>query len=189
MQLGATRMMDAMQASGRDEIAAGLARHLPRLWRYGLVVSGNRDVAQDLVQATCVRALERSHQFSPGSRLDRWLFSILRSIWLNEVRSRRIRQGHGFVDAETALTVDLRDELQTNILAAQVLKEVEALPEAQREAVFVVYVEGLKYREAAELLQVPIGTIMSRLAAARATLGRLKLEGAKGSSKSRKGRS
>ncbi len=189
MQLGATRMMDAMQASGRGEIAAGFARHLPRLWRYGLVVSGNRDVAQDLVQATCVRALERSHQFSPGSRLDRWLFSILRSIWLNEVRSRRIRQGHGFVDAETALTVDLRDELQTNILAAQVLKEVEALPEAQREAVFVVYVEGLKYREAAELLQVPIGTIMSRLAAARATLGRLKLEGANARGKSRKGRS
>ena len=85
--------------------------------------------------------------------------------------------------------MDLRDEVQTNILAAQVLKEVEALPEAQREAVFVVYVEGLKYREAAELLQVPIGTIMSRLAAARATLGRLKLEGAKGSGKSRRGRS
>jgi RNA polymerase sigma-70 factor (ECF subfamily) len=178
-----------MHPSGRDEIDAGLAQHLPRLWRYGLVLSGNRDVAEDLVQATCLRALERSHQFAPGTRLDRWLFSILRSIWLNEIRSRRIRQGHGFVDAETALTVDLRDEVETNILAAQVLKEVEALPEAQREAVFVVYVEGLKYREAAELLDVPIGTIMSRLAAARATLGRLKLEGARGTGKSRRGRS
>src|SRR3954454_11174235 len=97
------------QASGRDEVAAGLASYLPQLWRYGLIVSGNRDIAEDLVQATCVRALERSHQFSPGSRLDRWLFSILRSIWLNEVRSRRIRQGHGFVDAETALSADFRE--------------------------------------------------------------------------------
>jgi RNA polymerase sigma-70 factor (ECF subfamily) len=178
-----------MHPSGRDEIDAGLAQHLPRLWRYGLVLSGNRDVAEDLVQATCLRALERSHQFAPGTRLDRWLFSILRSIWLNEVRARRIRQGHGFVDAETALTVDLREEVETNILAAQVLREVQALPEAQREAVFVVYVEGLKYREAAELLDVPIGTIMSRLAAARATLGRLKLEGVRGTGKSRGGRS
>ena len=114
-QWGVGRTIDAMQASSRDEIAAGLARYLPRLWRYGLVLSGNRDVAHDLVQATCVRALERSHQFSPGSQLDRWLFAILRSIWLNEVRARRIRQGHGFVDAETTLTVDPRDEVQTNI--------------------------------------------------------------------------
>ena len=102
-------MIDTMQFSGRDEIAAGLARHLPRLWRYGVVLSGNRETAEDLVQATCVRALERADQFAPGSRLDRWLFSILRSIWLNEIRARRIRQGRGFVDPETALIVDLRE--------------------------------------------------------------------------------
>ena len=66
MQLGATWMMDAMQASGRDEVAAGLARLLARLWRYGLVVSGNRDVAQDLVQATCVRALDGPISFLPA---------------------------------------------------------------------------------------------------------------------------
>lgn len=163
----------AMAATGKDEVRAALASHLARLWRYGLVLSGSRETAEDLVQSTCLRALERADQFAAGSSLDRWLFSILHSIWLNEVRSRRIRRGQGFVDPETALLFDGREQIEGNILAAQVLREVQSLPEVQREAVFLVYVEGLTYREAADLLAVPIGTVMSRLAAARATLGKL----------------
>lgn len=155
-----------------EEVRDGLPLHLARLWRYGVVLSGDRSTAEDLVQATCLRAMERAAQFAPGTRLDRWLYSILHSIWLNEVRSRRIREGKGFVDAETALTVDGRETVETNIMASQVLRQVQALPEAQREAVFLVYVEGFTYREAADLADVPIGTIMSRLAAARATIGR-----------------
>ena len=162
-----------MKASGVQEVKAGLAPNLARLWRYGLVLSGARDVADDLVQATCVRAIERADQFQAGTRLDRWLFSILRSIWLNELRARRVREGGGFVDASEALVVDGGREIETNIFAAQVLREVGGLPEAQREAVLLVYVEGLSYREAAEILAAPIGTVMSRLAAARATLGKL----------------
>jgi len=126
-----------------------------------------------------VRALERSHQFTPGSRLDRWLFSILRSIWLNEVRAARYRQGQGLVDAANVLVFDGIREIETNIAARQVLREVQSLPEAQREAVFLVYVEGLTYREAAEMLAVPVGTVMSRLAAARARLAALNVESAK----------
>ena len=162
-----------MKATGLQEVKAGLAPNLARLWRYGLVLSGARDVADDLVQATCVRAIERADQFQSGTRLDRWLFSILRSIWLNELRSRRVREGGGFVDASEALVVDGGHEIETNIFAAQVLREVGGLPEAQREAVLLVYVEGLSYREAAEVLSAPIGTIMSRLAAARLRLGKL----------------
>jgi RNA polymerase sigma-70 factor, ECF subfamily len=162
-----------MKATGLQEVKAGLAPNLARLWRYGLVLSGARDVADDLVQATCVRAIERADQFQSGTRLDRWLFAILRSIWLNELRARRVREGGGFVDASEALVVDGAGEIETNILAAQVLREVGGLPEAQREAVLLVYVEGLSYREAAEVLAAPIGTVMSRLAAARATLGKL----------------
>lgn len=152
------------------EIRAGLAGHLTRLWRYGFVLSHQRDIADDLVQATCVRALERASQFIPGTRLDRWLFSILHSIWLNEVRSRRVRTGQGFVDAEETLVFDGAQETETHIMANQVLRHVQALPEAQRSAVFLAYVEGLAYREIAEILDVPIGTVMSRLAAARAKL-------------------
>jgi RNA polymerase sigma-70 factor (ECF subfamily) len=163
-----------MKAIARQEVKLGLAPNLARLWRYGLVLSGARDVADDLVQATCLRAIERASQFQSGTRLDRWLFSILRSIWLNELRSRRVREGGGFVDASEALVVDGGREIETNIFAAQVLREVGGLPEAQREAVLLVYVEGLSYREAAEVLAAPIGTVMSRLAAARSALAKLR---------------
>ncbi|WP_442098958.1 RNA polymerase sigma factor [Pseudomonas sp. KB_15] len=143
---------------------------MARLWRYGLLLSRQRHVADDLVQATCVRALERAGQYVPGTRMDRWLLSILHSIWLNEVRARRVRQGQGCVDADEALSFDGESVAQTHVLAAQVIRRVDALPETQRETVFLAYVEGLSYREVAEVLQVPIGTVMSRLAAARAKL-------------------
>ena len=168
-----------MSDDAHDIVSGGLAEHLARLWRYGLVLSGNRDTAEDLVQATCVRALERSHQFEPGTRLDRWLFAIQNSIWKNELRSQKIRQGAGFVDAESVLTVDGASEAETNILARQVLEEVQALPEVQRVTMFLVYAEGFTYKEAAEALDVPIGTIMSRLASARAKLGQLNEDGVK----------
>ncbi|MGO8528712.1 sigma factor, partial [Rhizobium ruizarguesonis] len=74
-----------------------------------------RDVADDLVQATCLRALERAYQFIPGTRLDRWLFSILHSILLNEIRSRRVRHGQGFVDAGETLTFDGAHDTETHV--------------------------------------------------------------------------
>jgi RNA polymerase sigma-70 factor (ECF subfamily) len=160
-----------MASASQDAVMAGLPAELKRLWRFALVLSRSRDTAEDLVQATCLRALERAHQFEPGTRLDRWLFTILRSIWLNDIRARKTRQGTGTVDAETELVFDGARVIETNILALHVLREVEALPEARRETVYLVYVEGLAYREAADVLGVPIGTVMSRLAAARAKLG------------------
>lgn len=78
----------------------------------------------------------------------------------------------------------LRDT-ETNILAAQVLREVQDLPEVQRETVYLVYVEGLTYREAAETLSVPLGTVMSRLATARAKLAELNVETKSGADRSR----
>jgi RNA polymerase sigma-70 factor (ECF subfamily) len=166
----------AMATNSREAVGAGLPEHMTRMWRYALVLSGNRDTAEELVQAACLRALERAHQFTPGTRLDRWVFSILHSIWLNEVRARKVRLGQGLVDADAVLVFDGLKYTEANISARQVLREVQALPEAQRETVFLVYVEGMTYREAAELLEVPIGTIMSRLAAARAKLAGLNAE-------------
>jgi RNA polymerase sigma-70 factor (ECF subfamily) len=165
-----------MTSHSPDEVKAALAGHLSRLWRYGLLLTGRRDTAEDLVQATCVRALERAHQFESGTRLDHWLFSILRSTWLNEIRARRVRTGEGLVDAEANLVFDGARQVEAHVLAHQVLREVAALPEALRETLFLVYVEGLSYREAATLLGVPIGTIMSRLARARTMLGALNAE-------------
>jgi RNA polymerase sigma-70 factor, ECF subfamily len=163
-----------MTEASRREVRAGLEPSLARLWRYALVLSRARDAADDLVQATCLRAIERADQFVPGTRVDRWLFAILRSIWLNEIRSQRIRQGGGFVDAEDALITDGAREIEMNITAAAVLRAIDLLPEAQRETVLLVYGEGYSYAEAAATLGVPIGTIMSRLAAGRAALAKLK---------------
>lgn len=153
-----------------DTVRQGLGPCLARLWRYGYVLSHQRHVADDLVQATCVRALERASHYQPGTRLDRWLFSILHSIWLNDVRAQRIRQGQGFVDSDSL--GDDHDSLtvENQILANQVLRRVQALPEALRETVFLAYVEGLSYREIADIQQIPMGTVMSRLASARIKL-------------------
>src|SRR6267154_6661917 len=116
-----------MSEDSRREVRTRLDPYLASVWRYALVVTGTSDAAEDLVQATCLRAVERADQYVPGTRLDRWLFSILRSIWLNEVRARRIRQGKGFIDPEIALIADGRSEVESNILAAQVLKEIQSL--------------------------------------------------------------
>jgi RNA polymerase sigma-70 factor, ECF subfamily len=163
-----------MSEASRREVRLGLEPCLARLWRYALVLSSSRDAADDLVQATCLRAMERADQFAPGTRLDRWLFAILRSIWLNEVRARRIREGGGFVEAEQALTFDGAHDIEVNILTVEVLNALGRLPEAQRETALMVYAEGCTYAEAAEVLDVPIGTVMSRLATVRTALAKLK---------------
>jgi RNA polymerase sigma-70 factor (ECF subfamily) len=160
----------------RVEVRAGLGRYLTRLWRYALFLSKETYIAEDLVQATCLRAIERADQFTPGTRLDHWLFAILRSIWLNEVRARRIRQGEASIDSEKGLILDGAKVLETNILAAEVLTTIGQLPEAQRETVLLVCGEGYSYAEAANLLRIPIGTVMSRLATARTKLARLRHE-------------
>jgi RNA polymerase sigma-70 factor (ECF subfamily) len=162
-----------MTISSHDVIVGELPALLTRLWRYGLVLARDPVVAEDLVQATCVRALERSSQFTVGTRLERWLFSILRSIWINQLRAQRVRTGHGVVDPEEALFTDGEQQIETNIFAGQVLRRALALPEAQRETLLLVYVEGLTYQEAADVLKVPIGTVMSRLASARLKLSDL----------------
>ena len=150
----------------------GLPALLPRLWRFAVVLSGDRETANDLVQATCARAIEKEEQFIAGTRLDLWTFSILSSVWKNQLRSMAVRKGVGQVSAEEALTGDLSIELETTITTRQVLTAVGRLPETHRSAVLLVYVEGCSYRQAAETLEIPVGTLMSRLAAAKAGLAR-----------------
>ncbi len=133
------------------------------MWRYGLLLSRNRHVAEDLVQATCLRALEQADRYVAGTRMDRWLLSLLHSIWLNEVRERR---------AQDANTEGWLSEYAAQIdgMAVQVICRVDALPEFQRETVYLSYVEGFSYQEVADILQVPIASVMSRLVAARLKL-------------------
>ena len=140
------------------------------------MLSGKPDVADDLAQAACVRAMEKHAGYEPGSNLDRWMFRITQRIWLNELRSATVRRAGGLVPLDTVELAANIPNSETNIFAAEVLKEVMLLPEAMRATVVLVYVEGYSYREAAELLEVPIGTVMSRLAAARKKLSGLASE-------------
>ncbi|MEO0401594.1 MAG: RNA polymerase sigma factor [Pseudomonadota bacterium] len=142
----------------------------PRLWRYAVSLTGRRDWADDLVQTACLRALDKADQFEPGTHLDRWLFRMTQRVWLNELRSRKVRTGGGLVPVEDIDLPDKSPGAETNILARDVLNRVNALPEAQRQSVVLVYVEGFSYKEAAEIMEIPIGTVMSRLAAARKRL-------------------
>lgn len=148
----------------------GIPEVYPRLWRYAVALTGRRDWADDLVQTTCLRALDKADQFEPGTHLDRWMFRMAQRVWLNELRSRKVRTGGGLVPVEEIDLPDKKPEAETNILARDVLNRVNGLPEAQRQAVVLVYVEGYAYKEAAEIMEIPIGTVMSRLAAARKRL-------------------
>jgi len=162
-------MSDDVHENVRD----GIEACLPRLWRYALVLSRNPSLAEDLVQATCLRALEKHEQFRGGTNLRAWLFTILSSIWKNHLRAEKVRAGSGFEDPERVLVHDGEAGFEANNMTRRVLSEIEGLPEAQRQTVLLVYAEGFTYREAAHILEVPIGTIMSRLAAARSRLAGL----------------
>jgi len=169
-----------------DGLSNELPTLLPRLWRFALRLAGDRHDAEDLVQRACVRALERQHQLQPGTSTLSWLFSIVYSVWLNEVRAQQTRRrGSIQWSEELADTVAdptaLSPEMYT--LHRQIISAVERLPDAQRAVMLLVAVEGLSYREAASALDVPIGTVMSRLARARQTIGELFAEQLPGGSR------
>lgn len=158
---------------------------LPRLRRFALSLTRSRDDGDDLVQAACERAILRAGQWQAGTRLDSWLFTMMRNIWVSEMRSRRVRLGQGHVDASAT------DELSTPIGAAdhiygnQLIAMVMSLPEGLSACLLLVSVEGHSYQEAAEILDIPIGTVMSRMSRARQLMKEL-LADAKGSVKGMK---
>lgn len=174
-------IQQAANISEHGPVRAGLPEVYPRLWRYALVLSGNRASADDLAQKACIRALENAAKFQPGTHLDRWVFTIARRIWLNELRAETVRRGNGLVAVDDIELASQNLDAETNIFASEVFSAIGGLPEAQRETVTLVYLEGYSYKEAATMLDIPIGTVMSRLAAARKTISRaFPEEGARG---------
>lgn len=145
---------------------------LPRLRRFALTLSRNPADADDLVQLAVERALGRLDTWDSDSRLDSWLFRIIQNLWIDEVRRRRGR-GAQELDPEAGLEVagmDGRHLTRVRQELAETLKAIFQLPEDQRAVLILVVVEGLAYRDAAQVLGVPLGTVMSRLARARASL-------------------
>ena len=156
--------------SSYDAVRDGIEPLFPRLWRYCLVLAGDRERADDLAQAACLRALEKADQFQAGSHLDRWLFRLTHNLWINELRKQAVRVGGGLAPIEETELVDTGHDPEASLLNREVLLGVMRLPEAQRAAVLLVYVEGYTYRDAAMVLNIPVGTVMSRLAVARGKL-------------------
>ena len=141
---------------------------LPRLRRFARNLTRNSHDADDMVQIALERALTRLDQWRRDARLDSWMFKIVRNAWIDEVRSRG-RRDKIFLPEESGadVGVDTADK-ETTLMSVQAA--MLRLPEEQRLAVSLVLIEGLPYKEAAEVLEVPIGTLTSRLARGREAL-------------------
>lgn len=154
-----------------------LVDHIPALRRFAYGLARDRSKADDLVQDCLARALASEHRFEPTTNLRAWLFTILRNLFLNRIRDERMRPvvSDAALDWSTSQHTAPGAQFDT-LLARQVLKAIDTLAVEQREVLLLVAVEGLSYRETAEVIAMPIGTVMSRLSRAREQL-RLQLEG------------
>jgi RNA polymerase sigma-70 factor (ECF subfamily) len=141
---------------------------LPRLRRFARALTRHPQDADDLVQRAVERALTRSKQWRAGSSLTNWMLAIVRNAWIDETRSRRRRDAVLAPEGEAAEVGDTGTDRDIELWSIQ--SALERLPEEQRLAVALVLVEGLSYREAAQVMQVPIGTLTSRLARGRLAL-------------------
>lgn len=159
--------VSALDSSFQRELVA----LVPRLRRFAYALCGSADVGDDLVQAACERALKNAAAFQPGTRMDSWMFRIIQNLWLDDRRKRKVRGAQ--VDPETLAISDGglgARQAEDRITLEKVRASVDRLPEELRLVVALVAMDGRSYREAAEALEIPIGTVMSRLSRARALL-------------------
>jgi len=150
------------------DLSAELVTLLPRLRRFARALTRNPHDADDLVQVALERALARAHQLRPDAALAGWVFGILRHAWIDELRARA-RSERVLAPEESGQNVgDAGQGAQAERLSVQ--DAMAHLPQDQRLAVALVLIEGLSYKEAAHAMDVPIGTLTSRLARAREAL-------------------
>jgi RNA polymerase sigma-70 factor (ECF subfamily) len=148
-----------------------MVEFLPRLRRFAIALTGTLDQADDLVQETCMRALSRVEQWEPGTRLDSWMYRIAQNLWFDRMRANKLRGEVLDIEAvERVAGHDGRDVMESRLTLKSVLTAMQGLPADQKVLVALVCVDGLSYKEAAEITRTPIGTVMSRLARARREL-------------------
>ncbi len=150
-----------------DPFRKDLAGLLPKLRRFALTLTRNSADADDLVQTSCIRAIERQEQYQREQRLDSWMYTILRNTWISEIRKRKVRLGQGHVDADEAH--ELRTDVDGHALAYgnEIVAMILQLPEGLSSVLLLVSVEGHSYKDAANILDIPVGTVMSRMSTAR----------------------
>jgi RNA polymerase sigma-70 factor (ECF subfamily) len=159
-----------MDLRTRSEMLAAL----PRLRRFARGLVGNQHEADDLVQTACERAIRHFDGWEPGARLDSWMFRVLQTAWIDRRRAQRVR--NDYVETIAAVTnpvVGGEAQALASLTLGMVDAAMQLLPESQRAVLLLVCVEQLSYAEAAEVLGVPVGTVMSRLARGRLALRRL----------------
>lgn len=155
-------------SSAPAEISNQIVELLPRLRRFARSLSRNQHDADDLVQNVVERAWRHLDQLKPGANLGSWMFGIMKNAWIDDRRAKSRR-------GEVALPEDSGEHpavspMDTNASLWSVSEAMNKLPEEQRLAVALVLVEGMSYKEASELLEIPIGTLTSRLARGRTAL-------------------
>lgn len=155
-----------------QDLRLGLRTLLPRLRRFGYALTGSESEGDDLLQEAIVKALDRENQWTPGTRLDSWMFRIMQTTWIDKVRSRgRKQRVHSELKAAPFNThEDGRRLFHDRLDLMDVHTAMMQLGDTERAALILVSIEGHTYNEAAQVLEVPIGTIMSRVARARSQL-------------------
>lgn len=148
-----------------------LVAFLPNMRRFAISLTGSVDVADDLVQAACERALAHQDSFDPETRFDAWIFRILRNLWIDTIRRNRTA-GHreDIADHEDSMSLMEGPDVFPRMELKDVSAAIGRLSDDQREVLVLVCVEDFSYRDTADVLGIPIGTVMSRLARARKNL-------------------
>lgn len=148
-----------------------LVELLPRLRRFARGLTRDATQADDLCQASVERALNARDQWQDGTRLDSWMYRIMRNLWIDDRRATARRGPHAAIDDEIVqIAGDGQQQMESAVGLSDVDTAMASLPDEQREVVLLVLVEGYAYREVAEILDVPIGTVTSRLARGRDSL-------------------
>ncbi len=157
-------------AAESNEFRRNLVSVLPKLRRFAMTLTRNAADADDLVQEVCERSITRNHLWNGEGRLESWICAMTRNLWIDEIRKRRVRTGSGTVDAfeQDELPIDAYGEIA--VYANQLQKMILSMPEGLASVFLLVSIEGHSYREAADILKIPIGTVMSRLSTARMRL-------------------
>jgi RNA polymerase sigma-70 factor (ECF subfamily) len=154
-----------------DELRRELAGLIPRLRRFARVLTGNMSDADDVAQATLEKAMRNLGQWQQGTRLDRWVFAIARNTWIDDRRLAHNRTHFDDISMMTELSgEDGLAVVESRSTQKAVQDAVARLPDDQRTLIALVILEGYSYREAAEMLDIPIGTVMSRLARGKSAL-------------------
>jgi RNA polymerase sigma-70 factor, ECF subfamily len=158
------------ESAGRQDVHAAILREIPGLRRYAKFLVRDSDVADDLAQEALARAVAGAGSFRPGTNVRAWLFTILKNVVRNNFRRRR-RNGAEAVDsAEIVLRGDPGDEPDAQLDLAMLADAIDTLPPSFRQVLMLCGVEGFLYEEAARVLDVPVGTVRSRLFRARGLL-------------------